>query len=149
MRSPSRPRRASRAATSAADDGDRRPSPKPALAERRSCARGAPSALLLLVDDKAAHLAPREAVAPAEERELDHERAGDHLRAGALDELAHRRGGAAGSEQVVVDEYPRPAGERVRVYVEGVDAVLELVLDRRRLGGKLAGLPRRDEAGAG
>src|SRR5688572_11426837 len=76
----------------------------------------------VLVGDEAENVVPGEALTPAQECQLDHERTADDLGARRLDEVAACTGGAAGREQVVVDEHARPARESVRVHVQGVDA---------------------------
>ncbi len=66
--------------------------------------------------------------------ELDQEGAADDRPAEALDQLGQRPRRPAGGEQVVVDQHPRAVRERVRMHLERVDAVLEDVLGRDRVG---------------
>src|SRR3954449_11013754 len=85
-------------------------------------------------------LAPGELLAPGEERQLDQEAAADDLAAEHLDELAKGARRSARCEQIVVDEHPRAAGQRVAVQLELAGAVLEQVLGADGLIRQLAGL---------
>ena len=85
---------------------------------------------------------------PSRKRQLHQEGAADDLGAQAGHELAQRPGGAAGGQQVVVDQHAGAVGQGVGVDLQGVDAVLERVLGADRLRGQLAGLARRHEPGA-
>ena len=101
-----------------------------------------------LVHQQRVHVTPGEPLTPVEERELDQEAAADDIAAELLDEVAQRRGRAAGREQVVVHEHPPPGGDGVGVQLERLLAVLEQVFGADGLIGQLAGLAREREAGA-
>ena len=94
------------------------------------------------------HVVRLEPLAPLEERELDQERRADDDASELLDELALRPRGAAGGEQIVVHEHPRPARERVDVHLERVDPVLERVLGADRRVRELPRLAGRHESDA-
>src|ERR687896_2728312 len=83
----------------------------------------------LVVHHHAVHVPGRELFATPQEGELDEKGAAHHLRPSPLHQAAEGAGGAAGGEEVVVDEYARTAGQRVAVHLQGVDPVLERVLD--------------------
>src|ERR687897_626626 len=68
---------------------------------------------------------------------------------GVLDEVAHSAGGAARCEEVVGDEDAGAGGDGVRVGLEGVGAVLQLVCGGDRLARELVRLSSEDEALAG
>lgn len=92
-----------------------------------------------------------QALAPVQEAQLDQEAAAHDLAAEPLDQLAQRACGAAGGEQIVVYQHPRPAAHRVGVQLEPVGAVLQQVLRADRLVGELARLacqrkPRADSS---
>src|SRR3989442_13061535 len=91
-----------------------------------------------LVVDEREHLDALEATATAQEGELDHEGAGDHLAAAALYQLDRRRGRAAGGEEGVDDQHPVAGADRVGVDLESVAAVLERVARGVVLGGERA-----------
>src|SRR2546422_4318147 len=122
-----------------------------ALAPRlvRLAHHGYPDRLLrVLVVDEREHLDAPQAAAAAQVGELDHEGAGEHLAAAALDQLDGRRGGAAGGEEVVHDQHSVAGADRVVVDLERVAAVLELVARGVGLGGELARLAYERDAGA-
>ena len=81
-----------------------------------------------------------------QERELDHERVGDHLAALPRHELGGGLRGPARREDVVDDDDARAGPDRVLVHLELGDAVLGLVGDLVALGRQLPGLSRGDEA---
>src|SRR3989449_6945916 len=110
---------------------------------------GYPDSLLrVFVVDEREHLDAPQAAAAAQVGELDHEGAGEHLAAAALDQLDGRRGGAAGGEEVVHDQHSVAGADRVVVDLERVAAVLELVARGVGLGGELAWLAHQRDAGA-
>src|SRR5260370_51093 len=65
-----------------------------------------------------------------------------------LDEACDRLDRAAGGEDVVVDHDAGALGDRVRVHLERVLAVLERVARRHRVGRQLARPARRHETAA-
>src|SRR5262245_21091187 len=92
------------------------------------------------------HVVPREALAAAQEVELDDEEHSGDDAAEALDELDLRARGPPRRETVVEHDGPRSGGHGVLVHLEAVRAVLERVGRLHRLTGELARLPRGDEA---
>src|SRR5581483_8190021 len=102
----------------------------------------------MLVPKQREDVVARELLAAAEELELDDERQADDLAAELLDQLDRRLRRAAGREHVVVDQHPLPRDDRVRVYLQGVEPVLERVLRRHGPPRQLPGLSRRDEPAA-
>src|ERR1700733_2099215 len=89
-----------------------------------------------------------EPLAAAEEAQLDQEGTTGDLGSQACDEVAHPACGAAGGQQVVVDEHPRTRSERVGMPLERVDSVLEDVLHADRVGRQPPGFASRYEPGA-
>jgi hypothetical protein len=89
-----------------------------------------------------------EPLAPFEERELDQEAARHDGPAELLHQPAERPRGPARRQQVVVDEDPRAARDRVAVELERVGAVLEDVLGAHGLARQLARLAGEHEPGA-
>src|SRR6266545_5342949 len=85
-------------------------------------------------------------LAAAEEGQLDDEADAADLPPELLDEAADRFHGPARREHVVVDEHPRALRDQVRMQLERVRAVLELVRRADRLRRQLAGAARGNEA---
>src|ERR687898_1181039 len=100
------------------------------------------------VRDQRLHVVAGELVAAVQEGELDHEEEADDLAAELLDELRLRLRGAAGGEHVVVDDHPSSRRDRVRVHVEAVLAVLQVVRRLDRVPRQLPRLSSGDEAAA-
>src|SRR5687767_7104947 len=73
-----------------------------------------------------------ELLAAVQELELDHEGKADHLAAQLLDKVDLGPGGAAGREQVVVDEHAGTALDRVGVELERVEPILQRILRAHR-----------------
>src|SRR2546421_2382677 len=69
-----------------------------------------------------------EALAAVQEGQLDQERAAHDPGPQLDDQVTQCPGGAAGGQQIVVDQHPRPAGQRVGVDLQRVDPVFERVL---------------------
>src|SRR5580765_6361461 len=89
-----------------------------------------------------------EALAPAEEAQLDQELDADDLPAELLDEVEDRLHRAARGEHVVMDEDACPAREGVRVHLERILAVLERVGGADRAGRQLPRSARSREPAA-
>ena len=98
------------------------------------------------VGDQAEDLAGLELGAPAQERKLDQERAGDDRRARRSDQVAAGAHRAAGGQDVVDQEHALAGPERVAVDLELVAAVLELILLSDGGVRELARLANRHEA---
>src|SRR5919198_4171349 len=70
------------------------------------------------VGDERVQVHPVQALAAAQERQLDDEARADHLAAELLDELRDRLDRAARREHVAVDHHPRALRDQVRVQLE-------------------------------
>src|SRR5205085_873281 len=88
----------------------------------------------------------REPLAAAEERQLDDEADSADGATEALDETADRLYGAAGREDVVVDEDLGALRNEIRVEFQRIRPVLELVRGAHGLRGQLPWPPRGDES---
>jgi hypothetical protein len=97
--------------------------------------------------EKAEDVVVGEAVAAAEEVEFDGDAEGGDFAAQALDEFDGGLHGAASGEEVVDDDDALAGTDGVLVDLEGVGAVLEIVLDGFSGGGELAGFADGDKAG--
>src|SRR5262249_53124210 len=100
------------------------------------------------VGDEREQVVLAEPLSAAQERQLDDEADAAHLASEALDEPADRLDGAAGGEDVVVDQDAGSVRDQLRMELERVRAVFELVRRAHRLRRQLPGPPRGDEAAA-
>ncbi len=86
------------------------------------------------------HVVRGQPLTTPEKRQLDEEYAAHDLPSKSSDEVTDRTGGAAGGKQIVMNEHPRSARERIGVDLQCVDPVLERIFGADRLVWQLAWL---------
>ncbi len=77
--------------------------------------------------------------------QVDHETRCNNLGTNLAQQLDRAFRRATGRDQVIVNQHPRPIEDRVGMDFKRVRPVLELILDRDRLGGEPTGFTGRDE----
>src|SRR5215831_16300777 len=103
--------------------------------------------MLLVIVQQRKHFRIGKLLAAVEEVEFDHEAHAGDLGAQRPGQLGAGIGGAAGGQQVVDNDHFLAGLDGVFVYLQGIQAVLELVAPFDGLGGRLARLAEGDEAG--